>query len=167
MILAGVSNYNNDLVMYDEYFYTNQGAKVPKTEPEIMQEIIITIIEWKKKYWFLDAGQITCYVDCADLGFRDGLTLKARELGLYNAFFIPSTKIKIQARVDFINLIMAYKSFLISPNCKNLIREIKNSNKGENGKPREDFDDHTINASEYAWAPIIQYVKMWKSFKMR
>lgn len=167
MILAGVSNYNNDLVMYDEYFYTNQGAKVPKTEPEIMQEIIITIIEWKKKYWFLDAGQINCYVDCADIGFRDGLTLKARELGLYNAFFIPSTKIKIQARVDFINLIMAYKSFLISPNCKNLIREIKNSNKGENGKPREDFDDHTINASEYAWAPIIQYVKMWKSFKLR
>ena len=52
-------------------------------------------------------------------------------------------------------------------NCKNLIREIKNSNKGENGKPREDFDDHTINASEYAWAPIIQYVKMWKSFKLR
>ena len=93
MILAGVSNYNNDLVMYDEYFYTNQGAKVPKTEPEIMQEIIITIIEWKKKYWFLDAGQINCYVDCADIGFRDGLTLKARELGLYNAFFIPSTRI--------------------------------------------------------------------------
>lgn len=167
MILCGVSNYNSSLVMYDEYFHSNQGLKIPKTEPEIMEEIIQTLLAWKQKYWFLDTGQINCYVDCADIGFREGLSLKAREFGLYNVYFLSSTKLKIQARVDFINLIMAYKSFLISPTCSNLIREIKNSNKGENGEPREDFDDHTINASEYAWAPIIQDIKMRKTFKQR
>ena len=51
--------------------------------------------------------------------------------------------------------------------CTIVLGNEKTSYKGENGKPREDFDDHTINASEYAWAPIIQYVKMWKSFKLR
>ena len=60
---------------------------------------------------------------------------------------------------------MAWGEFVVSSNCKNLIREIKNSRKGEKGEPREDFDDHCINANEYAWQPVINRLKRWKDFK--
>ena len=60
---------------------------------------------------------------------------------------------------------MAYGEFLISSNNKNLIREIKNSRKGENGRAREDFDDHAINSSEYAWVSFINRLKRYKQFK--
>ena len=138
------------------------------TEPELMEDIINTLIEWCKKYYLhptLMKGTILVYVDCADIGFRQGLELVARYNGLTNVRFMPSTKIRIQTRVDFIRLIMAMGEFLISDNCKDLAREIKNSRKGENGRPREDLDDHAINANEYAWAPIIGRLKRWSKYK--
>lgn len=165
MVLVGLTRDCNTLIALNEYFWSNQGLKVPKTEPQIMDEMILKILEWKDKYWFLQNNTINVFVDCADIGFRQGLDLKAREYQLYNIRFIGSTKIKIQTRVDFINLIMAYDSLKISSYCPNLIREIKNSQRGENGEPREDFDDHTINAWEYAWTPIIQQMRHWKTFK--
>jgi len=79
--------------------------------------------------------------------------------------FQGSTKIKIQSRVDFIRLIMAWGEYLISEACPNLAREIRNSRKGEKGEVREDLDDHAINSNEYAWAPIINRLKRWKQFK--
>ena len=112
-------------------------------------------------------GAILVYVDCADIGFRQGLELLAREKGLFNVIFQGSTKIKIQNRVDFIRLIMAFGEFLVSEACPNLIREIKNSRKGEKGEVREDIDDHCLNANEYAWQPIISKVKRWGTFKQR
>ena len=112
-------------------------------------------------------GQILVYVDCADIGFRQGLELEAKKQGLYNVAFLPSTKMRIQSRVDFIRLIMSFGEFLISEACPNLYRELKNARRGKNGKCREDIDDHAINANEYAWAPIINRLKRWKSFKER
>ena len=60
---------------------------------------------------------------------------------------------------------MAWGECLYSEACPNLIRETRNSRKGENGEVREDIDDHAINSSEYAWAPIINRLKRWKQFK--
>lgn len=171
MQLCGLSKDLNKLVCIDEYFTSNQNALVKKTEPEIMEEMINKIIEWLDKkfayHYDLMKGVILVYVDCADIGFRQGLQLKAREHGLINIVFQASTKMKIQTRVGFINLIMAYGDFLICEDCKNLIREIRNSRKGEKGEPREDFDDHSINANEYAWASFINKLKRWKTFKQR
>ncbi len=167
MQLCGVSEDCNKLICIDEYFYSNQGQKNPKTSPELMEEIITTIGKRRNEYHHFFKGTILVYVDCADIGFRQGLELKAREHGLFNVYFQGSTKMKIQTRVDFINLLMAYGDFIISEDCKNLIREIRNSRKGENGEPREDYDDHSINANEYAWASIIGYLKRWKNFKQR
>ena len=110
-------------------------------------------------------GMINVYVDCADIGFRQGLELKAREYGLFNLQFYGSTKISIQSRVDFTRIMMAYGDFLIGENCPNLIREYKNSRKGEKGEPREDYDEHLINGQEYAWAPFRTQIVRWKTFK--
>lgn len=168
MQLVGITSDYSKLCCIDEFFYSNENEMVKKTEPQLMNDLIDKIIEWIQTYSIhrtLMKGVILVYVDCADTGFRQGLELVARKKGLFNIRFMASTKIRIQTRVDFIRLIMAWGEFLISDACKNLAREIKNSRKGENGEVREDIDDHAINANEYAWQPIISRLKRWKTFK--
>ena len=170
MQLVAITNDYNKLCCVDEFFYSNENELIKKTEPELMDELIDKLIEWKERYYYhpqLMKGVILVYVDCADIGFRQGLELKAREKGLMNVRFMASTKIRIQTRVDFIRLIMAYGEFLVSEACPNLARELKNSRQGEKGEVREDIDDHAINANEYAWQPIIPRLKKWKTFKQR
>lgn len=169
MQMVGVTSDFSKLCCIDEYFYSNENEMIKKTEPQLMEEIIDTLIEWKKRYQShptLMKGIIPVYVDCADIGFRQGLELMARKKGLFNVTFMASTKIRIQTRVDFIRLIMAWGEFLVSEACKNLIRELKNSRQGEKGEVREDFDDHAINSNEYAWQPIINRLRRWKDFKV-
>lgn len=170
MQLVGLTEDYGKLLCINEFFYSNEKEVIKKTEPQLMGDIIKTIIDWKELYaqhWDLMKGQILVYVDCADIGFRQGLELEAKKQGLYNVVFLPSTKMRIQSRVDFIRLIMSFGEFLISEACPNLYRELKNARRGKNGKCREDIDDHAINANEYAWAPIINRLKRWKSFKER
>ena len=170
MQLVGLTDDYNKLLCVNEFYHSNEQEMIKKTEPELMTELIKTIIDWKELYadhWDLMKGQILVYVDCADIGFRQGLELEAKRQGLYNATFLASTKMKIQTRVDFIRLIMSFGEFLISEACPNLYRELKNAVRGKNGECREDIDDHAINANEYAWAPIINRLKRWKTFKQR
>jgi len=170
MQLVGVTSDFENVCCINEFFHSNEQLLIKRTEPQLMDDIIKKIIEWIELYKYhpnLMKGTILVYVDNADIGFRQGLELKAKEYGLFNVKFQPSTKIRLQTRVDFIRLIMAYGNFLISQNCPNLIREIKNSRRGEKGEVREDFDDHAINANEYGWQPIINRVRKWKDFKER
>lgn len=168
MQMVGITSDYSKLCCIDEFFYSNEKELVKKTEPQLMEEIIDKLIEWMRVYQdhrTIMKGVIPVYVDCADIGFRQGLELVAKKRGLFNVMFTGSTKIRIQTRVDFIRLIMAWGEYLISDACKNLIREIKNSRKGEKGEVREDFDDHAINSNEYAWQPLINRLRRWKTFK--
>ena len=168
MQMAGITKDFKELIAIDEYFYSNNDNPIKKTAPELQDEIIETIKKWMNDYsdhFDLMKGTILIYVDCADVGFRQSLELVAKEHRMYNLVFQGSTKMKIQTRVDFTNRLMAYRDFKVCDKCKNLIREMRNSRKGEKGEPREDFDDHSINAHEYAWAPIINRLKRWKTFK--
>lgn len=170
MQLVALSDDYGKLYCVNEFYYSNENQTIKKTEPQLMSDIISTLIQWKELYvndWVLMKGQILVYVDCADIGFRQGLELEAKRQGLYNVAFLPSTKMRIQNRVDFIRLIMSFGEFLISEACPNLYRELRNCRRGKDGKCREDIDDHAINANEYAWAPIINRLKRWKTFKER
>ena len=170
MQLVGLSADYSKFYSIDEYFHSNETNAVKKTEPQYIEELVKKIMEWKELYAAhpdLMKGIIMVYVDSADIGFRQGLTLMARKMGLYNVQFEPSTKTRIQSRVDFIRLIMSFGEFLISEQCVNLIRELKHARRGENGKVREDIDDHAINANEYGWIPLSNKLKRWKQFKPR
>ena len=115
----------------------------------------------------IGAQPLIVYIDNADIGFRQVLEMKARDKFINYLIFKSSTKEKIQTRVDFINYLMAFKEFLIVKNCKNLIREIRNSMKGPKGEARENFDDHAINANEYGWYPLFTRLRRYKFFKAR
>lgn len=171
MQLLGITRDYSQLVCIDEFFHSNESVVEKKTEPQLQCEIIQTLQKWKDKYLGhpdLFKSTTIVYVDCADTGFRQGLELEAKRQGLIGVVFMASSKnVRIVDRVSFIRLIMAYGDFLISEACPNLIRELKNSQKGEKGEPREDINDHAINANEYAWIPIIYRLRRWKDFKQQ
>lgn len=159
-----------ELVFIDEYFHTNNAdftdfntdTEKELTMPEIASNIVREIIKWRNKYGngsrrgdLLMKGKINVYVDCADIGFRQTLQAKAQEYGLYNIDFIGSTKKDIQIRVDFADLLQSYSRFFVSTKCKNLIREIKNARRGEKGEARSNINEHTLDASEYAFTPFM------------
>ena len=163
--LIGVANDWDVIVALDEYFDSNEGRDDlhRKTSPQIQKEMIESIANWIKEF---DLASLVCYVDCADSGgFIDGLILEAKQQGVWNVSFIPSSKIPILTRVYFENHLHAKKSLLYSNRCANLIRETKNARKAKDGKVREDTDDHAINAFEYAWIPVRKKLRNWKLFK--
>ena len=59
---------------------------------------------------------------------------------------------------------MAFGEFTPTDQCPNLIREIKNARAAEDGRCREDDDDHVINANEYSWIPLLPKIKRYKDF---
>ena len=170
MQLCGVTSDYSKMICIDEFFHSNERELVKKTGPELQHEMVSLIKKWRdEKYRAhpdLMKGRICVYVDSADSGgFRQGLELEARKQGMMDVVFMPSTKISIQSRVDFVRLLMAWGEFLVSKNCPNLIREMKNARHGEKGEVRADCDDHAINANEYAWAPMRERIRRWKTFK--
>jgi len=166
MQLIGINDNWGTIEAIDEYFDSNEGKSEVnrKTSYQIQQEMIKMLIEWRNKYQI--RGMLVCYVDCADSGgFIDGLVLEGHRQYLEDTVFMPSSKIPILTRVYFENILMALGALRISKACPNLTREIKNARKSKEGKPREDYDDHAINAFEYAWIPLRKKFRHWKQFK--
>lgn len=177
MSLCAITTDLNKLVCLDEYFHSNnQNDNMTNTDhrehlgiTEQADQLIKYIIEWIRLYssqgTIVMNGTINVYIDSADVGFRQIMEMKARECGLYNLRFMGSTKKPIQTRVDFDRLLMAYGDFVISDKCPNLVREIKNMRRGKKGEAREDGNDHIKNAQEYGSAPLLPYLRRWKTFK--
>ena len=167
MQLVGVVNGWDRIVPIDEYFDSNEGRddSHKKSSPTIVREEIECLRKWVDVYEIWDR-QLLVYVDNADSGgFRDQLMMEAERQRLFNVRFIACTKIPIISRVYFENYLFSLGLITPSSNCSNLIREIKNARKSKEGKVREDYDDHAINAFEYGWAPIREKLKRWKTFK--
>lgn len=168
MALTGLTLDNSTLVSINEFFYTNEGQIKHKEGPEIAEDMIKELLIWRNLYYFLQNQIIIVYVESADPGdFQGLLRVKAQQFGLNNVRFINSTKNKIQSRVDFDNLLMAFGEHLITDRCQNLIREIKVAKKDSHGHCRADSNDHAINSSEYSWIPMLPYIKRYKEFKER
>lgn len=171
MQMVGLTSDFGKLVCVDEFFHSNEREFVKKTGPELQAEMVSTIKRWRDSKYLqhpdLMKGTICVYVDSADSGgFRQGLELEARRQGLMGVVFQPCTKISIISRVDFVRLLMCWGEFLVSEACPNLIREMRNARHSDKGDVREDTDDHATNANEYAWAPLREKLRRWKSFKV-
>ena len=164
MSITGLTSDYSKLVPLNEYFYSPLNEVVKKGSPEIADEMVLTLCKWRDMYKIY--GTFVIYVESADPGgFRTLLEAKAKEHNLFNARFIASTKNKIQSRVDFENLLMAFGEFTPTDQCPNLIREIKNARAADDGRCREDDDDHMLNANEYSWIPLLPKIKRYKDFK--
>lgn len=180
MELIGITPGFSKAIVVDEYYHSNDTAyNASNTDnrdnlniSQLGDALITTIINWVNKYAngrkpqrgdILMKGHINVYVDSADVGTRQVLEMKARQFGLFNIDFIPSTKSPIQGRVDWERLMFSYNDLLVSEKCPNLIREFKNSRRGKKGEARENLDDHAINSFEYGLQPFRNDFVSWKN----
>lgn len=166
MCIIGVSGGWDRIEVLDEWFDSNEGRSEAerKTSPQVQAEMVARLGEWIRRFGIREP--LACYVDCADSGgFIDGLAMEARRAGLWDVRFMPSSKIPILSRVYFENSLMAFGAMRVCKSAQNLAREIRNARKAKDGRVREDFDDHALNAFEYAWIPIRKRLARWKSFK--
>lgn len=180
MVLGGIVGSFEKIIAIDEYYHSNDPAYFEYNTDahsflDINQQaeaIIKQIFTWIDKYRegrkeirgdLLMKGYINVYVDSADIGFRQVLEIKAREMKLYNVRFYGSTKTSIQGRVDFERLMMSYSDLLVSKRCKNLIREFKSSRRDPKTGLRENLNDHAINSFEYEFSPFRNNFARWKA----
>lgn len=162
------------LVAIDEYYYSQEIYGKKKSQPELIKDTIEKIIEWARKYSSnpnILKGEIIIYVDSGDQGSIGALDAACKEYGLSNdinsrVLITGSTKtIKINSRVRFMNQLMGFGRVRFSIDCKHLLREISHCKEGK-GKPREDINDHAINAFEYGTIPMYPLTKDWSNFKI-
>lgn len=187
MTLSGITPGFKQVVAIDEYFHSNNShfaefntdGSANLNINEQAYAILGCICDWITKYGegrkvrndMLMKGTINVYIDSADIGFRQLLELCAKDFRLPNGLLLSSrvrfygaTKTKIWDRVQFERVMFGFGDMLYSSKCKNLIRETKNSRKGEHGEARIDGNDHQINSAEYGWAPFRNSFVRWKLF---
>lgn len=155
------------LVGIDEYYYSQEIYGKRKTQTELISETVSLILMWCDRYRnnpTLLKGQIVIYSDSGDQGSIDALVTELRNRHISNCIVMSSTKKPINTRIRFENQLMAHGRLRISTRCEHLKREFSHSREGK-GKPREDLNDHAINAFEYASAPMYPLVKDWANFK--
>lgn len=180
MALIGITR-NSEIVLIEEYFHTNDTSvsdvntdtKEPLEYPQLIQQCATYIQKWINKYSgntkkgnFLMKGTINVFVDNADIITIGELERVCHNAGMFNVEVGPCTKLRIQSRVDFERLMMAYGKFkVVAANCPNAVREYKLARKGEKGEARAPGNDHLIDSVNYSWAPFRTSLDMWKDFK--
>lgn len=177
MQLCAITADFNQMVVIDEYFHSNIKAAYDlntdnqnhMTQYELALACAQYIKRWIHIYGddpttMLMKGIIDVFVDSADIGFRDALNLELQRQSIRNVRLYASTKLPVQSRVDFEEVMMGWGDFLVSENCRNLVREIRNARRGEHGEAREDNDDHALTAMEYGMATILPNLKRYKTF---
>lgn len=170
MCLYGSTEGYRKMAFIDEVFWSNEGKTVPKTEPQLIDYLLDTITDWIQKKYIkhpeLMKGVINIYIDSADIGFRQGMELQARNRGMYMLRMYGSPKLKIQTRVDWWRLNMGWGDLIIGDNCVNLIREIKQAHRdSELNTCRADGNDHMLTCCEYASTPSMMSMVRYKDFK--
>lgn len=178
MQLCAITADNRRMCVIDEYFHSNTKTysdintdnKENLTQFELVGQCVQYIKRWIHIYGDnpntrLMKGTIEIYVDCADIGFQDALRFECRKENLYNVnVYSSGRKTTTQSRVDFEGAMMGYGDFIVSSNCKNLIREIKNARRGLKGEARIDDDDHALTAMEYGFQKMLPSLKNYKTF---
>lgn len=179
--LIGITDDYESIVILDEYFHseiqrngqynTDESGQLGVTE--LIKRTADYIQAWERKYRMANIGifqrgvPIEIYVDSADVMTGQLIRKEFEIRGIRNVEVYQSTKLSIQNRTDFEKVMMAWGNFVISDNCKNLIREIKAARRDKNGRARADGDDHALTACEYGFTPKLGNVHMWKKFKER
>jgi len=174
--LVGITDDYERIVVLDEYYHTeierngSYNTDGPGTlgVAELVLRTAQTIIRWERDYARnIGGGTINVFVDSADVAFRQLLAVELSMINRDDIYVSPSTKLSVQARVDFEKTMLAWGDFIVSDSCRNAIREFRNARRDHNGRARTDGDDHVLTSLEYALTPLLPDVRRWKQFKNR
>lgn len=149
MIFIGITK-DRKVVILDERVYNNRDLNNP-IAPSDTVDNFIAFLDRNQKEWGLSRN---VFVDSADQATITELQKYKRTHPCIYVFNNAYKKVQI---IDRINLQLGWfhtNHYLVVDTCKNHIQELETYSwmEDKDNMP-EDANDHTINASQYAWIP--------------
>jgi len=145
-IFTGITTDNKAIVL-DEDVYNNRDLTVPLTPSDIAIKICDFVIKNQREWGICP----TVFIDSADSA-TNLETDKYHKTKGYNFRIVPSYKqTRIIDRINLMNGWIASGNYLVVGICKEHIKEMNTYSWKPNKDEPEDANDHTINASQYAW----------------
>lgn len=149
MLFVGITDKHKAIVL-DEKVYNNRDLSVP-IAPSDTAKNFIDFLERNRCEWGLSR---TAFIDSADQATKT-------EIGKYKrsnpcVYTIENAHKKV-TNIDRINMQLGWlhsDDYLVCDTCRNHIAELETySWREDKDNEPEDANDHTINASQYAWLP--------------
>ncbi len=161
MTFLGITE-DKQLIYLDEAVYNNKENKERPLAPSDTAVKFIEFLEKNRKEWGLARD---VFIDSADQATITELKkLKRQHPNVYN--FINSYK-KVEI-IDRINFVLGWLGsidgvfYYVVDTCKEHIRELETYSWKDDKDEPEDANDHTINASQYAWIPYRKLIGNYK-----
>lgn len=137
-------------VILAEQAYNNKDREKPLS-PSDIPPLLIEFLENCRKEWGFGRD---VFIDSADAGTIIECEKYRRSHGCVYMFTKAWKKTQIIDRLNLQRGWMAHGDFLILDECKEHIRELNLYSWQEDKDAPEDRNDHSINASQYAWLPF-------------
>lgn len=143
------------VITVDEKVYSNKDISIPLAPSDTVNNFI-DFLERNRQEWGFAKN---VYIDSADQATITELNKHKRlHSSIYN--FVPAyKKTKIIDRIKLMQSWLHKDRYLILSHCKNHISEMESySWDDKKDNEPEDRNDHTINASQYAWLPYVMEI---------
>lgn len=152
-IFGGITTCRKWVTLAEQVF-NNKDLAVAVTPSDVPLLLIDFLERCRKEFGF---GK-NVFIDSADTGTALECNKYKKNHG--SPYLFQGAWKKMQ-NIDRINLQsgwLAHGDFLVVNTCKESIRELNLYSWQENKDEPEDRNDHTINASQYAWLPFKEHI---------
>ena len=154
MVFQGITT-SRELITLDERVYNNRDLNTP-IAPSDTVKLLIDFLERNRSEWGFAKN---VFIDSADQATITEIMKYKRHHPCAYVFIGAYKKLK---NIDRINIQLGWfhtGHYLVCENCKNHINELDSYAwlEDKDNTP-EDANDHTINASQYAWIPYIDKI---------
>ena len=152
-IFGGVTTCRKWITL-SEQVYSNKDRETPLTPSDIPLLLVDFLERCRTEFGFSK----NIFIDSADAGTILECQKYKKNHGLTYIFQGAWKKTQIIDRINLQSGWMAHGDFLIVGDCKESIKELNIYSWQEDKDIPEDRNDHTINASQYAWLPFKSYI---------
>lgn len=153
MIFQGITD-TGLLITLDEYVFNNKDAAEPLAPTDTVR-LFLDFLERNRKDWGFARF---VFIDSADQATMKELQKYRRRTGTIYTFENAYKKLKIIDRIILMRGWIQEGQYIVLDHCKEHLGELGRYSYEEDKGIPEDRNDHTINASQYAWIPYIKAI---------
>lgn len=153
MVFQGITE-DRKLITLAERVYSNSDLDTPLAPSDTTVNFIEFLEECREEWGF--AKEV--YIDCADQATITELRKYKRLHGCMYNFIDSYKKVEILDRIKLMLGWIQQGCYLVVDTCTEHLHELDSYSWDEEKDVPEDRNDHTINASQYAWIPYRQMI---------
>ena len=142
------------LAVLEEYVVNNKARRTPVTPSDVPPMLAAFLDLCRARWGFAPAA----FIDCADAGtLAECEKFRICHGCLYD--FAPSWKrLSVLSRIELQQGWMAHGVYLTGDWCAEHLHELNSYSWQDDRTRPEDGHDHTINAAQYAWMPLLAQI---------